>query len=288
MSAFVSGIGQFHTNEPDKENRKPYRTINFKQIQTLVDNPQQCDKARAQWFIPSTLPSRNFGRQEQQGEFWALWADLDNDPKDPNYSPPTLHVIEAIVLFLLDECNYELYNSRSATVDMQKARILVPLSKPLSGSDWMLAQTVLNDKLNELGITPDRATERAAQLCYLPNRGAFYGSLSKRDGACFDPLAVWQSEMTTHRDQLAAQRLILETAKNAATKRKTNMMLSDAPNLIGAFNLAYTPDEWMIQAGYDQHGNSFRHPNSQTGNFSATVKADISGVLRVNSLSQCK
>ena len=100
-----------------------------------------------------------------------------------------------------------------------------------------------------------------------------------------NPLQTWSQEIAAKREKLEAGRLMLEAAKTAATKRKAAMRLSDAHDLIGAFNLAYTPDEWMIQAGYDQHGNSFRHPNSQTGNFSATVKANSSGVLRVNTLS---
>ena len=175
MNAFVSGIGQFHTNEPDKENRKPYRTINFKQIQALVGSPQQCDKTQAQWLIPSTLPSRNFKHQEQQGEFWMLWADLDDHP-------PTLPTLAEIVAVLIGDADFELYNSRSATAENQKARLLIPLDNPLSGTDWMLAQEVLNDELEAVGIKPDRATERPAQLCYLPNKGAFYGSLSKRNG----------------------------------------------------------------------------------------------------------
>ena len=82
----TSGIGQSHTNEvdPKKPNRKltPYSTIDLEGIRALVDNPQQCEKAQAQWLIPSTLPSRNFGRQEREGvvrrnprNFWILFSE---------------------------------------------------------------------------------------------------------------------------------------------------------------------------------------------------------------------
>lgn len=67
--------------------------------------------------------------------------------------------------------------------------------------------------------------------------------------------------------------------------KRTALKLSDAPDLIGAFNLVYTPQDWLIKAGYAQKGNSFRHPNSETGNFSGCVKTDANGLLRVNSLS---
>ena len=80
----MSGYGQHHTNEPDpqkpQKTLKPYVTIDLEGIRKLVDNPQQCDKSKAQWLIPSTLPSRNFKQQEQQGEFWLLWADFDDHP----------------------------------------------------------------------------------------------------------------------------------------------------------------------------------------------------------------
>jgi len=178
----MSGIGQSHTDEPGKEHRKPYLTIVWADILAMVDNPQQCDKARAQWLIPSTLLSRTFKTQEQQGIFHVLWADFDDDKECPSYCPPKLPDLAEQVETIIGGADYELYNSRGATKDMQKSRLLIPLSEPLSGADWMLAQEILNDRLEALGIKPDRATERAAQLCYLPNRGKLYGSRSKRNG----------------------------------------------------------------------------------------------------------
>ena len=175
----TSGFGQFHSNELDinKPNKKltPYLTIGWSDICHLANNPQQVEKTRAQWIIPSTLFSRCFKTQEELGEFWMLWADLDDNP-------PTLPDLAEKLVEIIDDADFELYNSRSATVENQKARLLIPLEKPLSGINWMLAQEILNDKLEALGIKTDRATERAAQLCYLPNRGAFYYHLSKRNG----------------------------------------------------------------------------------------------------------
>ena len=175
----VSGIGQLHTNEPDpvKPDKllAPYLTIGVRGIQAMVDSPQQVDKPEAQWLIPSSFPSRKFKTQEQSGQYFALWADLDDHP-------PTLPDLDAMVEGILGGCDFELYNSRSATLENQKARVLIFLDQPLGYADWNLAQEILNDKLEALGIIPDRATERAAQLCYLPNRGEFYGSISKREG----------------------------------------------------------------------------------------------------------
>lgn len=274
----TSGIGQFHTNEQGKDKRKEYLTIGVCDIRALIDNPKSVDKTQAQWLIPSNLPSRNFKEQEQSGSFPMLWADLDD-------KPPTLPDLAATVETMLGGSDYEIYNTSSAKPENQKARILIPLQTPLSGSDFTLAQQALNDQLEALGIKPDRATERPAQLCYLPNRGEFYGSRSRRDGKLFDPMQTWATEISAKRGKLEAEQIALEIAKSAAAERRASIKLSDAPDLISAFNQTYTPHEWMTTVGYDQRGDTFKHPNSETGNYSASVRPDAAGVLRVHTLS---
>ncbi len=270
----VSGIGADHTDRYGKE----YLTIGWDAITALVDKPQQVDKAQAQWLIPSSYKTRTFKEQEQHGQYYCLWVDLDDKP---------LKIYDLADHFnnLLSGSDYELYNTSSATVDNQKARALIPLNKPLSFMNWRMAQQVLNDKLEALGIKPDRAAERAAQLCYLPNKIKFYGSRSSRNDLFFDPMQTWASEIETKKNLAKAETAVLSSKKRQAEKRREELSLSNTPNVIEAFNQSYTPQEWMTTHGYDQQGNSFRHPNSQTGNYSATVKTDSNGVLRVNALS---
>ena len=265
---FVSGFGQFHTNEPDAEkpNKKltPYTTITLSDIRALVDNPQSVDKAEGQWLIASTLPCRTFATQEQSGEFWMLWADLDLEPKPLN---EVAEVLDAII----PGCDREQYTSRSAQEKNPKSRILIPLIKPLCGGDFLLCQEVLNDKLAERGLTPDRATERAGQLCYLPNRGDFYKFLSVHDGNCFDPLTKWALEISAKRAAIA-ERALHSEAQAAAIRREALKLDGDNPDLIGAFNAAYTVQDILVRAGYKQRGNTFRHPLSVSGSYSASVK----------------
>jgi hypothetical protein len=101
-----SGFGQFHTNESVPENPTknltPYVGITLDGIRALVDNPQQVDKAKAQWMIPSTLMSRTFKKQEANGEFWFLWADIDKD------APPLDELAE-----MFKDYAFEIYTSRS-------------------------------------------------------------------------------------------------------------------------------------------------------------------------------
>jgi|GEM_PF-2662994 len=285
----TSGIGQFHTNEPDAEFPKPYRTIDLAGIRALVDFPQKLDKSKAQWLIPSSYPSRNFKEQAAHGKYWLLWADLDKNP-------PTLPDLEPHVESILNGYDFELYNTSSATADNQKARLLIPVQTPINGYEWVIMQEILNDKLeaqeflNEdaeiLNIITDRASERPAQLCYLPNKGAFYGSQSKREGKFFNPTQAWAQEIAAKRDAIEAQRVALEAAKKVTIARREALNVSDAGiKLWDFFNEIYTPHEWMTTYGYAQKGNSFRHPNSESGSYSCGVRISDSGVLRANALS---
>jgi len=171
QSVAIYGTGQYHTEKHDN----PYADITLKDIRDLVDNPQDVDKSEAKWIIPSTYHSRIFRDQEKHGQYWLLWFDLDVSP--PAVDELATHADEL-------NCNYEIYTSRSATIGNQKSRIIVPLDKLLCFADWQLFQEVFNDWLEAKSITPDRANERAAQLCYLPNKGAYYNAVSERTRGC--------------------------------------------------------------------------------------------------------
>jgi P4 family phage/plasmid primase-like protien len=262
----TSGHGQYHN--------KNYVGINYEGIQALVDTPQQVDKGEAQWLIPSTLRSRAFKEQEQNGEYWFLWADIDKDP-------PGLRAVEQAIESATEMFScYEVYATRSATKDCQKCRVIIPLDKPLPGADWKLSQECLNDMLEHHGITPDRANERCAQLCYLPNKGAFYDSISNRDGDYFDPLSRWGHVLATKKQALReAQKLAQERIAESKAKREQRLAEGfESP--IDAFNAAYEVEDILLQCGYDQRGNTFRHPNSEGGSYSASVQHG-----RVHSLS---
>jgi hypothetical protein len=260
MSALCSGYGQYD---------KQPGTITWQQVLELIDNPQQVDKSQSQWLIPSTLLSRTFKEQEQCGEFHSLWSDIDKEP------PPLASMIETVESITLGS-DLEIYSSRSATQDCPKWHVLVPLFKPLSGADWCLAQEVLNDKLEAAGITPDRASERAAQLCYLPNRGQLYQTYSVREGRLFDAadgFSGFGSEIAAKREQQTAEAEELRQKRESAKARREALTaIGDNPDTIGAFRESYTVDAIMLQAGYDQRGSGFRHPNSESGSYSANVK----------------
>lgn len=268
----LSGYGQYHSNEESSKRRSEYTFIDLEGIRALVDKPQQVPKAQAQWLIPSSYASRVFKAQEQHGQFWMLWADLDKEPLPIDV---LAQGVESIGGF-----DYEIYTSRSATQSNQKARLLIPINQPLSGAQWLMAQDVLNDKLTALGATPDTANLGCGQLCYLPNAGEFYLSASCRLGNIFNPLLVWSSEIETKQLEIEAQEQEIIAVKSAAQTRRASIDEQTYPSLIEAFNAAYSLHDILQSAGYANRGNTYRHPASESGSFSASVKND-----RVNSLS---
>ena len=184
---YCSGFGVKHTDK-----HKPFSTITWSQITELVDCPQDIDKARGQWIIPSTLVSRLRRDQEKGGEYWMLWADIDD-------KPPVLDELSKFLSVFLDGSRFEVYTTKSATESIQKTRVLIPLNEPLTPQQWKECQQVLNDELEVNLVPPDRCSEKLKQLVLLPNKGDFYGSRSQRTGSYFSPLEAFSDAITTRK-----------------------------------------------------------------------------------------
>ena len=271
-SVAISGTGQRHS----EKHGNTYVDVTLDEIQYLVDNPQAVDKSKAKWIIPSTHHSRTFKQQEEHGQYWLLWFDLDVSPPIPEETAELLNELQ---------CNYEIYTSRSASIKVQKSRIIMPLDKPLCFADWQLSQEVINDWLEGKSITPDRANERAAQLCYLPNKGEYYNAVSQRNTGCVAPLSFFATEIEEKRKQRTEALKATQKRIEESNAKREARQSHDVDSPIDAFNKAYEVEQILLQAGYDQKGSSFRHLSSESGSFSANVKLDETGKYRVNSLS---
>ena len=261
-AVMCSGFGKKHTDKYGES----LASIDLIGIRALVDSPQQMDKSTAQWLIPSTLHTRAFKEQEQHGTYWLLWADLD-------VVPFGIDAVSTRLEGIICGADYEIYTSRSATAQNQKCRILLPLGKPLSGADWVQAQTILNDKLEASQITPDRKSQGAGQVLYLPNRGDYYDTITQRTGRHIAPMAVWGADIAANQEAIKQAAIAQQQAREAATAKREAMPATDTSgDIIGAFNRAYSVGGILLQAGYDQCGDTYRHPASETGNYSASVK----------------
>lgn len=250
-----SGLGRYYTDK----NGKQFLCISYAAILSMVANPPTTRKQYAQWIIASTLLSRSKSAQMEHGEFYLLVVDLDHNP------PPINKVAETVALACRGS-DFLIYTSRSATENCQKSHVLIPTVK-LTGYRWMLAQCELNDLFEKAGITPDRKTEDANQIIYLPNRGEYYNYIHHQ-GPVFNPLKAWYPELLKKHQHIEAK-------KQARVKKsacRPVRLVNRGHSIIDEFNATYTVEKLLIQAGYAQKGTCFRHPNSNTGNYSASVK----------------
>jgi hypothetical protein len=259
-----SGFGQYHSNERKAQNPKPYSGITMAEIIDRVKNPPSVVKDSNEWVIFSTLMSRSFAAQERDGEFWAQWTDFDVDPR-------AIPEIAAFWIEYAPGCSALFFSTASAKPDRQKSRMIVPLNKPLSGSQWILAQQCLNDALESAGFIPDRAAERPAQLCYLPNQGEFY-EWQIIDGKPFDPMQHFAEQIAAKRLALDEENRAAEARQKAAEANRRAFVASGGTSAIDAFNACHSIDDVLIKAGYAKQGSHYLHPQSETGSYSASVK----------------
>ena len=280
IQPMVSGFGKYATDR-DGTTPEALTTINFYEVRDLVDKPQQgVEKDRAQWLIPSTHPSRK--GHDKSGKRPLIWADVD---------APVLTIQQTgdQLRDLLGGADFEVYASRSATAEKQKCRILVPLAQALPPDQWLIVSEVFRVKLAERGIETDPASEKLGQVLYLPNKGEFYDTSSSCDGVLFEPLGVWAAEVAERKAELVRQAAEVKRAQEAARTRREALKAARSTSgfnrAIDAFNATYDVSEVLTRNGYDQRGDSFRHPGSATGSYSATVRTAADGVRRVHTLS---
>lgn len=262
LAPLCSGYGQWHSPNNTKD-PQPFISTTIAEIQGGLESPASVDKARGQWAIFSTLQSRVHAEQRERGQFVALWADIDDAAGQPFTD------MAAVCGDLLP--GFIAYTSRSATADNQKARVIVPLTEPVSGSDFVLLQRVLNNKLQDAGITPDRATERAGQVCYLPNRGAFWGAHVQ--AGALDP-AAWATELAAEQQREIEAQKALEAQREQARLKAAQRMATGCRSPIDAFNAEYPLELMFNTFGYPGRGNRWLSPNSESGVPGVTISED--------------
>lgn len=260
-----SGFGQYHSDQ-NKNNAKPYDSITLAQIQAMTEAPQSVAKEKSQWVIFSNLASRDAVKQRQQGQFYALWADIDE---------PAGLCLEHILSLAggLIPRHMMGYTSKSASDEIQKCRIIIPLENPVSGQDFEVLQKILNDKLETIGVIPDRKTETANQICYLPNKGEFYSYqnsgidrlLSKADWST-EHNAEIEAILDAEREQ---ERRFIQSRANAKAR-----MESGLKSPIDAFNASYSPVDLLAKYGGKVKGSRAISPLSQSGNYQIKVLDD--------------
>ena len=255
-----SGFGQYHT---DKRGLT-YESITLEQIVAVIEAPPSVAKENAQWFIPSNLLTRKAEKQRENGKYYAVWCDFDKHT--------TLDAIKAVLANLL--CEYAIYSSRSATIEHQKWRVIIPFSEPATATQWQQVSEILNDKFQAAGIIPDRASERVSQICFLPNRGEFYEFHIEQNHAPLNWSESFKTELLEKEKQAIAEKQAAEHQREQSRIRATERMTNGVKSPMDAFNYAYSVEQCLTEYGYKKIGNKWLSPNSESGKAGVTVKGN--------------
>jgi hypothetical protein len=270
-----SGYGKHHSPN-NKTQPMDLASITWCEIKDLVDDPQEVEKSEAQWLIPSDHLSRQASEQRAHGTYWVLWLDLDDDT-------PALEDIAKSVSGLIDDCDYEAYTTRSATEYCQKSRVLIPLAQGLSAQQWVDCQRLLNDDIEVCTAEPDRVNEKPSQLCFLPNKGEYYHSITNRTGKYFNPLVSFKDGLKKLQSEREAATKMLDLQKAISEEKRLDRPNSGEQSPIDWFNANHDMATLLVEHGYTQHDeNSFTSPYSSSGSRSANIDTTTG---RLNSLS---
>ena len=262
-----SGFGQYHSIN-NSENPQPYAALTLADIGQLAADPQQVLKKKAQWVIFSSLMSRVYSEQRASGRFYALWADIDKQP-----DPLTFDTIVSRTCGVVPGANFIAYTSSGATKDNQKCRLIFPLAEPVDGATYLILQKILNDKLEAAGIIPDRKTEGAGQICYLPNRGEYYRYHFEQFMGPLDP-NLWADEIEEERQRIKdAEKTAQERTERARLKAAMRMK-DGTESPIEAFNAEYPIELMFDRYGYLKKGERYLSPGSESGNPGVTLTPD--------------
>jgi hypothetical protein len=264
IPGLCSGYGQWHSPN-NNHNPRDYLAISMEAIRAMLPDPPSVEKSQAQWAIFSTLPSRVHAEQREQGQFHALWADIDDTA-----GMTIAEIVDRCNGFLLD---FWVYTSSSATLKNPKFRIIVPLVEPVDGHRFIILQKILNDKLQENGITPDRATERAGQVCYLPNLGEYYRYHIEESVGPMHPDA-WAAEIQAEQARLDAAEKASKQRHEQARAKATQRMQSGCKSPIDAYNAEFGLEMVLESYGYTRRGSRWLSPNSGSGTPGVTISSD--------------
>ena len=250
-----SGYGQWHSPK-NINNPRDYVEITLSEIEGMVNDPCSVDKEEAQWFIPSVLHSRVHSEQREKGQFYTLWADID-ELNGVTFK----EVVGRTVAFLN---GFLAYTSRGATEDNPKTRVIVQLANSVSGEEFVVLQKILNDKLKALGIIPDRATERAGQVCYLPNKGEYYQANNHQFYLTLDA-SDWAEEIAQERERIQSEEGAAKGRREQARLKAARRMESGCKSPIDAYNAEYGLPMMLDAFGYIPRGKRWLSPNSESG-----------------------
>ena len=258
-----SGFGQYHTDRI-----KPYSSVTLDKITELTETPTRLAKDNAQWVIPSTLLTRVHAEQREKGIYHAIWGDIDEHTE--------LESIKDVLAELVGHNQYLIYSSSRSKEEKKKWRVFIPLAHAASGDEFKTLAQILNDRLERGGIVPDRASERYAQIFYLPNRdpdeSKFYDHFISDAVSLFDWREILKDELAQKKQQAQERQQREEQAKEQARIKAAERMASGELLPRNAYKACYDLETMMHIHGYTKKGHKWISPKSGSGKAGVTIK----------------
>ena len=247
---------------PSASAGKPYQTLTAAQLFQMVQTPPTVAKELGQWIIPSGYhdhDARSHEVQRAKGRYHYFCADIDK-------GSPDLATVKDAVRQVLGEVAFMVFSTRSATPDNRKWRVIVPLGQTLTGEEYGAYQAAWFDGLTHFGLTMDRTLERAGQLVYLPNRGAFY----EWDVYGYDMLLPRAHPMAPR----AMQYMEVQAAAEANASGQARNEGARSP--LRAFRAKHSIEALLAAYGYERRGvtDHWRSPLSDSGSYSTQDRGD--------------
>jgi hypothetical protein len=244
--------------------------------------PASVDKSRAPAMIPSgyfAFNARTHDVQQKRGSFVALTGDIDEG------SPSIDMVEQAVRGFAGDDVAVLIYSSSSATADMKKWRVVIPLAKPCTFAQWEELQHVFFGFMEGQGLKMDWALARAAQPVYLPNVPAnkrsadgepmFHERLATDGAGLTLSHPVVATCLETLRENKARADAAAEQAKAKARAKTMERQASGDASPVDEFNKAYTVEEMLQSNGYTEGPrNNWRSPYQSSKTFATRSYGD--------------
>jgi hypothetical protein len=236
--------------------------VTIEQIMAMAAAPGSVAKDQAQWAVFSTTIdqwARGHEYQRENGTFWALWGDADK-VEGLTWADVVKRAKAALpgIMALV-------YTSRSATENKPKSRLIVPLAEGIPGRDYPMMAKILNDRMEKAGLPPDRASEGAGQLCYLPNRGEYYQH-HIIEGEILNPADEFAQEIQAEQERLKAEAAEREARHLESLQKIRARIDTGQENPVAAFKAAYPLELALERYGYTRRGSKWLSPRSESGN----------------------
>lgn len=239
------------------ESKTANRQITYPDLVAMAESPIKVNKKSAPCFVPANVTQKTGIALAEATGYALIVADVDH------------HMPQIEIMALLERYGIAkalIYSTASATAEMQKNRVVMPLRAPCAYETWvMLTQWLC------WALGGDRTAERKTQVSFVPNRGEFYEKNTLNQGHALDPK---DSSHPAIIDALAFAEKLATDQEQQAKRASVPPSLANEDSVIAAFNDMASIDQILKKNGYKRLGKKWLCPNSTSGIAGVSIISD--------------